>query len=185
MADAAKSLTDNPSFVADCCRYFEGGMTEAAMRRKYSALSEKDWERLGNDERLIASVEAEKIRRLRDGSSKREKAQALIVQAVDVLGGIALNPEENARHRIDASKALDALADPGPTHAPDSSERFTIRIDLTAGGNKDDVIVIDTATRKVGAEVGRTIEHDDDEDMPLFAAIAANKSRNGGDGEPI
>jgi hypothetical protein len=179
------NLVSNHEFISDCCRFFENLMTEAAMRRKYTSLTERDWERLGSDERLIAEVELEKARRIRSGATKREKAQSLIAEAVDILGGIALDPKENARHRIDATKALDALADPGPTHAPDSSERFTIRIDLTAGGNKDDVIVIDKPTRKVGPDVAKTIEHDDPDTMPLFAAITANKSRNGGDGEPL
>jgi hypothetical protein len=63
------------------------------------------------------------------GRQKREKAQALIVEAIDVLGGIALDPDANAKHRIDASKALDQLAGNGPENTP-TAEHFQIIINL-------------------------------------------------------
>src|SRR5262249_7437806 len=127
------------------------------------------------------AIELEKVRRVRSGAAKREEAQQLIVQAVDVLGGIALDSSANARHRIDASKALDSLADPGPTHAPDSGERFKIVINL---GN--DKHIIDKAIGRVEPNAGRTIEHvDDDTAPPLLPMIAANKRTDDGNGNPI
>ena len=178
MGDAAKSLIDNLELITDCCRYSEGLLPEAAVRKKYR-FDEATWKRLGEDDALIEAIELEKIRRVRSGAAKREKAQSLIVQAVDILGQIALDDNANARHRIDATKALDTLADPGPTHTPDSSESFSIVINL---GN-DEKIRIDKGIKPVAP---KTIEHDDDDTAPpLLAMIAANKSRNGGDGEPI
>ena len=57
------------------------------MRKKYR-LSESSWSILGENDLLVEKIEAEKIRRIRDGSCKRERAQLLVVKAPDVLGGI-------------------------------------------------------------------------------------------------
>jgi len=172
------SLIDDPEFLSDFARLCEGIYDEKFLRRKYHFVGDKTWELLGQDESLIEKIELERARRVRSGATKRELAQKYMVSAPDVLNNIMNDPEANHRHVVDAIKTMDALADPGPQHAPTSAERFVIRIDLTAGGNKDDVIVIDKPIRKVGADVGKTIEHDD---MPLFAAIAANKrTENGG-----
>ena len=132
MGDAAKSLIDNLELITDCCRYSEGILTEKQVRQKYHLVDEATWERLGSEDALVEAIELEKIRRVRSGAAKREKAQALVVQACDVLGEIMRDAGASPKHRIDASKALDAFADPGPTHAPDSSERFSIIINLGA-----------------------------------------------------
>jgi hypothetical protein len=181
MGDAVKSLTDNLELITDCCRYSEGILTEKQVRQKYHLFDESAWERLGSDELLIEKIELEKVRRIRSGAAKREKAQQLIVQAVDVLGGIALDSSANARHRIDASKALDTLADPGPTHAPASdSERYSIVINLGA----DLRLKVDSATGIVPNN-GEIIDHDANTAPHLLAAIAANKRTDDGNGNPI
>jgi len=169
-------LVNNHELISDCCRYAEGLLPEAAVRKKYR-FDDATWERLGKDDALVEAIELEKVRRVRSGAAKREKAQALVVQACDVLGEIMRDAGASPKHRIDASKALDAFADPGPTHAPDSSERFVIRIDLTAGGNKDDVILIDKSI-KSGKDL-EILEPGNDTDARPQRLLEAKK-----DGEP-
>jgi len=131
MGDAVKSLIDNLELITDCCRYSEGILTEKQVRQKYHLFDESTWA-LGSDEALLEKIELEKVRRVRSGAAKRERAQALVVEACGILGEIMRDAGASPKHRIDASKALDAFADPGPTHAPDSSERFSIIINLGA-----------------------------------------------------
>ena len=106
-------LEDNQEFVADCASYAEGILSEEAVKKKYR-FDDATWEKLGSNEALVEAIEAEKIRRIRNGSTKRESAQQLVVQAPDVLGGIMLDASASPKHRIDAIKALDAFAANGP-----------------------------------------------------------------------
>src|SRR5262249_33233686 len=153
---------------------------EAAIRKKYR-FNEATWERLGKDDALVEAIELEKVRRIRSGAAKREKAQSLVVQACDVLGEIMRDAGASPKHRIDASKALDAFADPGPTYAPDSSDRFKIVINLSADTkNRQDKIVIDKQVGKIGPDAGRTIDHIDETAPPLLTAIAAKKDNDDG-----
>jgi hypothetical protein len=122
---------ENLELVVDCCRYAEGILTEAQVRKKYHLFDEATWQRLGSDDKLVEAIENEKIRRIRSGASKREKAQLLVVRAPDVMNNILLDDNANARHRIDACKALDSLATGGPEAATAAAaERYTIVINL-------------------------------------------------------
>jgi len=150
---AAKSLLDNLELITDFCRYSEELLSEAAIRKKYR-FDETTWKRLGSDDQFLEAIELEKVRRVRSGAAKREKAQQLVVKACEVLGEIALDPDASPKHRIDASKTLDAFADNGPAHAPDSSERFSIVINL---GN-DEKIRVSKATGVIPND-SMTIEH--------------------------
>ena len=76
------------------------------------------------------------------------------------------NPDENARHRIDSAKALDALADPGSQSAP-AADKFIIRIDLTADAklkgiepDPNDVITFEATMRKTPAVITDQSEDD-------------------------
>ena len=69
---------------------------------------------------------------MRSGAAKREKAQLLVLKGPEILDGIATNPRSNDRHRIDAVKALDGLADPGTQAAHDDSDRIRVTINLGA-----------------------------------------------------
>jgi hypothetical protein len=62
--------------IVDCVRFAEGLLDERAIRKKYR-FDDSAWEALGSNDALIEAVEAEKVRRIRDGSTKREKAQQL------------------------------------------------------------------------------------------------------------
>ena len=150
MADAG-SLIENHEFVEDLCRYAEGILTEAAVKKKYR-FDDNAWAILGEDEALIEAIEAEKVRRVRNGSAKREKAQQHIVKAPDILSAIMCDDGANARHRIDSAKALDALADNGPQAAP-AADRFIITIDL----GEDQKLTIDKP-RKPGLDDDKVIE---------------------------
>ena len=65
--------------------------------------------------------------------------------------------DANERHRIDAAKALDALADPGPQAVP-PAEHFHIVIDLSGDSklkDPNDILVID-ATKTPAAIANKT-----------------------------
>src|SRR5215472_16035214 len=163
--DLAAQLLADTEFVADLARYSEKLLTEKFIRRKYN-LTDDTWEQLGNDDSLVDAIEAEKTRRIRNGSAKREKAQQHIIKAPDVLEKIMSDDSQNSRHRVDAVKALDSLADNGPRAAPDA-DRFIIRIDLTADAklkgiepNPNDIITFETTPRKTPATITDQSEDD-------------------------
>ena len=93
-------LEDDLDFVADCCRYAEKILSEEAVKKKYR-FDDATWASLGDNEALIKKIEAEKVRRIRSGSAKRERAQQLVVQAPNVLGDIMLDASASPKHRID------------------------------------------------------------------------------------
>jgi hypothetical protein len=103
------SLVDNQEFIGDMCRFQEGITTEKALRKKYRLFDEAAWEKL-NDDELVRAIEAESVRRIRDGSAKREKSQQLITKAPNILDSIATDPNASPRHRVDAIKVLDDFA---------------------------------------------------------------------------
>ena len=159
---------ENNELVTDLARYAEGLCTEAAVRRKYKDLLDNEaWTLLGTDDLLVEMVEAEKLRRIRNGSFKRERAQQHITRAPDVLAAIMDDPRANHRHKVDAIKSLDALADNGPKAAA-GEEKVFIRIDLTAdtrakgqAPNPEDVITIEATPRPSSAP--KQIEDDHSE----------------------
>jgi len=125
-----ESLRENDEFVADLARYAESILTEKQVRQKYKS-DEQVWEQIAIDELMCEMIEAEKVRRIRNGAAKREKAQLHVVAAPDVLSGILKDPKANPRHRIDSAKALDSLAGFSPEVAR-NEDRVIIRIDLGA-----------------------------------------------------
>jgi hypothetical protein len=146
--DPTRSLRENLDLIQDLCRYAEGLDSESAVRRRWR-LPDDVWEKLGDDDELVRAIEEERARRVRNGSFKRERAQAHIIRGPDVLAKIMDNPRANDRHRIDSIKALDQLADPGPEAAVEQ-ERVHIVINLTGDSKlKDpkDILVIDATPR--------------------------------------
>src|SRR5262245_59556244 len=144
MAKTAKSLLYDHEFLTDFSRFSEGILDEKFLRRKYR-FDDKTWETLGNDPALLEAIENTRLMRMRNGASKREKSQLLVMKAPEVADQIMMDPTANARHRLDACKVLNDFADPEPTHAPAADERFTIVINLGA----DERIKIDKAIGKV------------------------------------
>jgi hypothetical protein len=133
-ADLAQALMQDSDFLLDMCRFSEGIYTEAAIRKKYR-LEESDWVTLGEDDELVRKIEAEKIRRVRDGSCKRERAQQFVTEAPRVMNGIMLDDKASPKHKIDAAKTLDGFAANGPQGVP-AADRFQITIVLSADGNE-------------------------------------------------
>jgi hypothetical protein len=124
------SLADNQEFISDMCRFQEGIVTEKAIRKKYR-VAESAWEALALDDELVRAIESESVRRIRDGSSKREKSQQLITKAPDILDSIASDVSASPRHRVDAIKTLDGMAAVGPQGVP-AADRFIISIVLNS-----------------------------------------------------
>jgi hypothetical protein len=156
--DLAAQLLADTEFVADLARYSEKLLTEKFIRRKYN-LTDDAWEQLGNDDSLVEAIEAEKLRRIRNGLAKRELAQKYIVKGPTILNKIMDSETANERHKIDAVKALDAIADPGPQAVP-TADRFFIRIDLTQDAklkgiepDPKDIIEFDATPRKAPATI--------------------------------
>jgi hypothetical protein len=174
MGDAL-SLLDNHDFIADLARYAEGLLSEKEVKKKHH-FDDNTWARLGEDEALIEAIEAEKIRRIRNGSTKRERAQKLVAQAPGVLGDIMLDANASPKHRIDASKTLDAFAANGPEAAP-ASERFVITINL--GGE------VERYSKSIAIDANDVDPNDTDSAPRGLIASTTAKKRDGGDGEPI
>jgi hypothetical protein len=150
-------------------------LSEEAIKKKYR-FDDATWENQTRSSKPF--IEAEKIRRIRNGSTKRERAQKLVVQAPDVLGGIMLDASASPKHRIDSAKALDAFAANGSEAAP-ASDRFQITINLGA-----DVLHFD---KSIAVDANDVDPFNDTDTTPqeLLAAIAANKRKDDGGGEPI
>src|SRR5262249_13067962 len=124
------SIGTEHALVVDCARFAEGLLSEKDVRKKWR-FDESTWESLGKDDALIERIEAEKLRRIRDGSLKRERAQNHIVAAPDILNTIMSDPKANAKHRIDSAKVLDTLAANGST-ASEAGDRVIVTINLGA-----------------------------------------------------
>ena len=120
-------------FVVDCTRAGEGLLSDKELQQKYE-LSPADWQNITKDMALGRAVRAERERRMLDGTAARESAARYFVKGPTILDQIATDAHSNARHKIDALRELRATAAVGGTDRPRESERFVIRIDLTAGG---------------------------------------------------
>jgi hypothetical protein len=124
------ALINNHDFITDLCRYSESIYTETDVRKKWR-LTDEDWERAGNDDALVRAIEDEKIRRVRNGTHAREKAQQVFVKVPDVLDEILSDKNASPRHRIESSRELRAIANVGPEAQP-TADRYVIQINLGA-----------------------------------------------------
>src|SRR5262249_56366895 len=122
-------LRKDSGFVEDMARFSEGVLTEKQVRAKYHLFDESTWTAL-NDDAFVEAVELCRTQRTRSGATKRELAQLRVVAAPDVLSGILIDPKANARHRIDASKALDDLAGFSPQQPPAKTDTVLIHVDI-------------------------------------------------------
>ena len=119
---------EDDELVENLARFADGTLSEAAVKARHH-LSNEDWAALGESDRLVELVEACKLRRIRTGATKRERAQIEIVDGPPILGKIMRDPDANERHRIDSIKTLDALASTG-AEAAAAGARFEITINL-------------------------------------------------------
>jgi hypothetical protein len=179
--------TINPSsdlgrqLVVDLARYRENLLDEKTIRKRYR-FDESTWQKLADDDELIRAVEAEAVRRIADGSVKRERSQVLVARAPTVLGDILNDASQSARHRIDSCKVLNDLASNGPGDTAPASDRFVIQINLGA-----DTLTFNKSIRPL--EPGEIDPDDsspsDTDSMPHLAAMAAKKSTDGGNGNAL
>jgi len=167
------SLEDNHDFVSDCARYGEGLLSEEALRRKY-CFDDGAWGKLGDNEALIEAIEAEKIRRVRDGSAARERAQQLFATAPSVLGDILHDDAVSPRHRIESARELRQIAANGPEAAP-AADRFVITINLGA-----EVLHFD---KSIAIDANDVDPNDTPQELP--AIVAANQRKDDGGGDPL
>jgi hypothetical protein len=170
------SLAENLEFIQDMARYRESILDEKSIRKKYRVDAEV-WEKLGDDDALIRAIEAESIRRVRDGSCKREKAQKLVVKGPDILDSIASDVSASPRHRVDAIKTLDSMSSNGPESAP-ASDRFIISIVLNSDGDNQTL----RFNKSIKPDPNDTDPFGYPDPMPpdMIAAMAKKKEDDGG-----
>ena len=71
---------DDDELVENLARFADGTLTEGQVKARHH-LSNEDWLAMGESDRLVELVEACKLRRIRSGATKREKAQIEVVDA--------------------------------------------------------------------------------------------------------
>jgi hypothetical protein len=176
MTNSLSDLVEDHELITDCARYAEGSMSEQQVKKKYH-FDNETWTRLGEDEALIEAIEAEKVRRVRNGNAARERAQQIFAKAPGVLGDILHDDGASTRHRIESARELRQIAANGPETAA-ASDRFQITINLG-----DDVLHFDKSIaidpndadpNEVGAAPQK-----------LLAVVAANKRKDDGSGNPV
>jgi hypothetical protein len=163
---------EDDELIENLARFADGTLSEATVKSRHH-LSNEDWVALGENDKLVELVEAAKLRRIRSGATKRERAQIEIVDAAPILGGIMRGPN-NARHVIDAVKALDTLASAG-AEAAVAGARFEITINLGADH-------IEHYSKSIAIDPDDTNPNSIDT-TDVIAANATNKSKGGDDGQ--
>ena len=151
VANFPRSLIENHDFITDLARYAENLCTEQQIKKKYH-FDDNTWTHLGEDDALVEAIEAEKVRRIRNGATARERAQRLFAETPDVLGDILHGDGVSPRHKIESARELRQIADNGPQATP-AADRFIIHIDLGA----DQKLTIDKP-RKPGLDDDKVIE---------------------------
>src|SRR5262249_31786992 len=114
--DLTRPFRENLELISDLARFSETLLSESAVRRRWR-LDEETWEALGADDELVRAIEEEKTRRIRNGATKRELAQAHVIRGPTVLASIMDDTHASPRHRVDSIRTLNAIADPGPEAA--------------------------------------------------------------------
>src|SRR6476660_10555961 len=130
VVDLKPTQFEDDELIENLARYADGTLNEGQVKARHHH-SNEDWAAMGENDRLIELVEAAKLRRIRTGATKRERAQIEIVDVPPILGKIMRDPNANARHVIDAVKTLDGLASTG-AEAAAAGARFEITINLGA-----------------------------------------------------
>ena len=145
------------AFVCDAVRAAEGLIDDAQLMETYE-LTAEDLRTLTANRTFARAVQAERNRRVRTGLAARESAAQIFVRAPKVMGKILDDEGASPRHRIEASRELRATAiGSGDAERPTDSERFIIRIDLTAGGGEVHQFDFDKPT-KISADDSGTPE---------------------------
>ena len=165
-------LEDDDELIEDLARFSDNVLSEAAVKARHH-LSAEEWAALGESDKLVELVEAAKLRRVRTGATKRERAQLEVIDGPPILGKIMRDPNANERHRIDSIKTLDALAGTG-AEAAAAGARFEITINLGSDTERySKSIAIDP----------NDVDPNDVDTTNVIAAITMNKPRDDGGGQ--
>ena len=164
---------EDDELIENLARFADGTLSEAAVKARHH-LSNDDWAALGESDKLVELVETCKLRRLRSGATKRERAQIEIVDGPPILGKIMRDPNANERHRIDSIRALDALASHG-AEAAAAGARFEITINLGADH-------IEHYSKSIAIDPNDTDPNEIDAPA-VVAAIEMNKLKDDGGGQ--
>ena len=171
--DLKPAQLEDDELIENLARFADGTLSEAAVKSRHH-LSDEDWATLGESDKLVELVEACKLRRIRNGATKRERAQIEIVDAPPILGGIMRDPAASPRHRVDAVKVLDALASTG-AEAAAAGARFEITINLGADH-------IERYSKSIAIDANDT-DPNAINTTDVIAAITMNKSKDAGGGQ--
>jgi hypothetical protein len=129
--DLPQKLMQDQAFIEDLARFAENLVSEAAIRKRWR-LEEEQWVTLGENDELVRAIEEEKIRRVRNGSAKREAAQGYITKGPAILDGLMMDAKQSGKTRIDAVRALDQLAAPEGSRFAEQRDEVRVIINLTA-----------------------------------------------------
>jgi hypothetical protein len=122
------------AFVTDCTRAAEGLISDREIAEKWE-LSPADFQNIAKDVALGHAIRAEREHRVRSGLAAKESAAKHFVKMPTILAGIAENASSNPRYVIEAAKEIRQVAIGGDSaNHPRESERFIIKIDLSADG---------------------------------------------------
>ena len=163
---------EDDELIENLARFADGTLTEGQVKARHH-LSNEEWAALGESDRLVELVEACKLRRIRSGATKRERAQIEIVDGPPILGKIMRDLNANERHRIDSIKTLDQLASTG-AEAAAAGARFEITINFGSDTERySKSIAIDP----------NDVDPNEVDTTNVIAAITMNKPRDDGGGQ--
>ena len=93
---------EDDELIENLARFADGTLSEAAVKARHH-LTNEDWAAMGENDRLVELVEAAKLRRIRTGATKRERAQIEIVDGPPILGKNHARPQRQrtAQDRFD------------------------------------------------------------------------------------
>jgi hypothetical protein len=174
MGDVPTTLIDDRDFIVTMARFADGLVNQASVKKRFN-FSDEVWESLGSDDRLVEAIEAEKARRIADGSTARERAQVLYAEVPQTLGEILKNSGSD-RNRIESAKELRTISANGPQSAQ-ASERFVIQINLGADSNGKEIV--ERYSKSIAIDANDT---EPDDTTTLVAIAAANKPTDDGNG---
>jgi hypothetical protein len=88
---------EDDELIENLARFADGTLSEAQVKARHH-LTNKAWRAMGESDRLVELVEAAKLRRIRTGATKMERAQIEIIDGPPILAKIMRSPDSNARH---------------------------------------------------------------------------------------
>ena len=174
------------SSLPTAARYAENILSEAAVKKKYH-FDDATWESLGSNDALVEAIEAEKVRRIRNGSTKRERATATNWNA----SARRLGRHYARRQRVaEASDQLSQSIGRACCHSQRTGKWCQRRIDLSSklilamSPNGYRYRSISINPDDIDPYNNKPNDTDDTDPTPqelLLAAIATNKKGNDGE----